>query len=103
MLLTQAVARSKLKMKCRREKVMPKEKYVRVHLCANVNLLLAATLDLNSLSNAKCKRLNFQKEKLYIMLPSFSEMLLCSLNCMKIEGKYTATYSINLLIFKMYS
>ena len=64
MLLTQAVARSKLKMKCRREKVMPKEKYVRVYLRANVNLLLAATLDLNSLSNAKCKRLNFQKEKI---------------------------------------
>ena len=55
MLLTQAAARSKLKMKCRREKVMPKEKYVRVYLRANVNLLLAATLDLNSLQTRNVK------------------------------------------------
>ena len=73
-------------MKCRREKVMPKEKYVRVYLRVNVNLLLAATLDLNSLSNAKCKRLNFQKEKMCITLPSFSEMLLCFSSCLKLRG-----------------
>ena len=64
MLLTQAAARSKLKMKRRGEKVMPKEEYLRTYLRVNVNMFLAATFNVNSLSNVKCKRLNFQKEKI---------------------------------------